>query len=394
MWSCNGTTSRTEIKMTKRTVESLLRSILLQLAFFCCFITSYAQENHACGSKKNNNEKKVFKRLPPVKETSITGITRIKDVTIQYLGAGGVLIAKGDNVVAIDPFFSNKAFSFGRFIRGKKSRLIKPDTTLIKELSPKIKNLKDANAVFITHAHYDHLLDVPYLYKKVFVKNPVIYGNNSTKAILKNLVPPTNLVSVHTTAAQHSKPEIHWINVGTNIRVMPILSDHAPHYKFVKFFDGETIASPTEEEYYKGTDPLMWKEGRTLAYLVEIMDGNDTLRIHVQTSACTPTEGLPPLAYKNIVGKVDIVMFCMPSFDNVESYPDSLIRYLNPTKLIIVHWEDFFEDYNLDREPTKYKIVPYNDAMCFIDIIEGIIFPATIREKCLLPVPGAFIRVE
>lgn len=374
-------------------LHKLLRTSCWTLIFYCCITASYAQpNNHSCGKNKHNNEKKFFKRLPPVKESTITGVTPIKDITIQYLGAGGILIAKGENVVAFDPFFSNTAFSFGRFIRGKKARLIKPDTALIDTLSPQIKNLKDANAVFITHAHYDHLLDVPYLYKKIFVKNPVIYGNNSTSAILKNLVPPANLVSVHTTAAQYSKPEIHWIDVGTNIRVMPILSDHAPHYKFVKFFDGETIASPTEQEYYKGTDPLMWKEGRTLAYLVEIMEGSDTLRIHVQTSACTPTDGLPPLTYKNRVGKADIVMFCMPSFDNVESYPDSLIQYLNPTKLIIVHWEDFFEKYDLNKK--RYKLVPYNNGMCFLDAIEKIIFPATVREKCVLPVPGAFIRVE
>jgi hypothetical protein len=372
---------------------SLLIKFFLLFGFYCYSVVASGQHKHPeCKVKINNNERKIFKKLPPVKDTSISGITSIKDVTIQYLGAGGILISKGETVVAIDPFFSNGAMSYTDWLKPWKTNLLlKPDTAALNKVVV-IKNLKNVNAVFITHAHYDHLLDVPYLYQKIFLKHPTVYGNNSVNSLLKNLIPAGSLINVQDSAVQYSKPQLHWISVGPNVRVMPILSDHAPHYKFVKFFDGETIDSPTMDEYYKGTDPVIWKEGRTLAYVVEITGPADTLRIHIQTSACTPDDGLPPASYMKQIGRVDISMFCMASFDNVSNYPDRLIHYLNPKKIIIVHWENFFRKYNMEKK--HYKVVPFTNGLCFLERMDKILFPATVREKCLLPVPNSFITVH
>ncbi len=371
---------------------SLILRYFSLLFFYYYSLSGYGQHQNDCPVKINNNEKKIFEKLPPVKDTSISGISQLKGVTIQYLGAGGMLISKGTTTIAIDPFFSNSAMSYKDWFKlWKINMVLKPDTSLLKKIAV-IKNIQNVSAVFVTHAHYDHLLDVPHLYHKVFLKHPIIYGNNSVNKMLKNLIPASDLINVQDSSAQFTKPEVHWIRVDENIRVMPILADHAPHYKFVKFFDGETTASPTTDEYYNGTDPLIWNEGRTLTYLVEITDPSDTLRIHVQTSACTPFEGLPPAAYMKQIGQIDISMLCMASFDNVTDYPDKLLHYLNPKKIIVVHWENFFKKYDLNKK--RYKIVPFTNGKCFIERMEKIIFPATVKEKCLLPLPNSIIRLN
>ncbi len=85
-------------------------------------------------------------------------------------------------------------------------------------------------------------------------------------------------------------------------------------------------------------------------------------------------------------------MMCMASFDNVDDYPDRLLSYLKPEKVIIVHWENFFKKYKLDKK--KYKIVPFTNGLCFLERMETLLFPATVREKCILPVPNSFIRIN
>ena len=369
------------------------KNIIIAMLFSLSSLSSFAQNKSTnCSPKYNNNEKKFFAKLPPVKELLLTGITTQKNITIQYLGAGGVLITKGETTIAIDPFFSNGALHYKNWLKPKKNHLfIKPDTSIVKQIST-IPNLKNVSAVFVTHAHYDHLLDIPQLYDKVFLKQPKIYGNNSVNNILKNLVPANKLVNLQDSAAQFHKPEIHWINIGTSFRIMPITSDHAPHYKFVKLYDGETIDSPTKEDYYKGTDVTIWKEGRTLAYLVEIIELTDTFRIHIQTSATTPNDGLPPADYIKKTGSIDMVMFCMASYDNVSEYPDRLLKYLNPKKMVVLHWENFFKEYELNKK--KHKIVPFTNGLCFLKRLEEIVYPLRLTDKFILPLPNSMIRLE
>lgn len=370
----------------------LLRQFL-PFIFLFFILSGYSQnQSDDCPTKINNNERRVFRKLPPVKDINIPLSSKIKGITIQYLGAGGILISQGVTTIAIDPFFSNTAMTYKNWFKPRSTNLfVKPDTHTI-EKAAAIVNLVNVSAVFITHAHYDHILDVPHLYKSVFSKKPIIYGNKTANNLLSNLIPKNNLVNVQDSASQFSKPDMHWIKAGPNFRVLPILSDHAPHLKFIKLFDGESISTPTPEEYYSGSKLAIWKEGRTLAYLVEITDNQDTFRIHIQTSACTPNDGLPPQEYMQQIGKVDVSMFCMASFDNVDNYPDKLINYLKPQKIIIVHWENFFKKYKFDKK--KHKIVSFTNALCFLRKMDNILYPATVKEKCILPVPNSYIRIN
>jgi hypothetical protein len=376
----------------KHTSPRVIRYFLLHFFLFFVIFGYTQNTTKDCSTRINNREQKIFKRLPTIKDTSISGISKIKGVSIQYLGAGGILISKGETVIAFDPFFSNNAIKYRQWFRPwKKSLILQPDIEELKEVGA-IKNLQNVTALFVTHAHYDHLFDVPYLYEKTMLKHPKIYGNTSVKTLLKNLVPDSDVINIQDSAAQFSKQEMHWINIEKNFRVSPIFADHAPHYEFVKFFDGEATASPTKEEYYKGTSPALWNEGRTLTYIVEIIENTDTLRMHIQTAACSPPEGLPPVSYMNQIKNIDISILCMASFNYVSNYPDSLINYLKPKQIVIVHWENFFKKYSLNRK--HYKIVPFTNAMCFIDRMEQLLYPATVKSKCLLPVPNSFIRLE
>src|SRR5688500_4434320 len=68
---------------------------------------------------------------------------------LRYLGVAGWQISAEGYSLVIDPYFtriSMRQLVFGRAI---------PNVALIRQYMP------SANAILVTHAHYDHLMDVP-----------------------------------------------------------------------------------------------------------------------------------------------------------------------------------------------------------------------------------------
>ena len=84
-------------------------------------------------------------------------------------------------------------------------------------------------------------------------------------------------------------------------------------------------------------------------------------------------------------------MFGAASFSYVNDYPEPLLEYLKPERLIICHWEDFFVKYNRKKKKkvrfTNIKKYLYNVNKVYPWKIDGV-------EKFILPKPGTIIKVE
>ena len=97
-----------------------------------------------------------------------------EDIEITYLGASGFLIERdGDDFAVLTaPFFSNP----------KITSILGPIYPNKKEIDRGLENtsLDNVKVILVGHAHYDHLMDVPYVVKKIKEQNPVakpkIYG--------------------------------------------------------------------------------------------------------------------------------------------------------------------------------------------------------------------------
>ncbi len=85
-------------------------------------------------------------------------------------------------------------------------------------------------------------------------------------------------------------------------------------------------------------------------------------------------------------------MICMASFDNVDDYPDRLLNYLKPEKVVIVHWENFFSKYSLNKK--RHKVVSVTNGLCFLERLEKLLYPGLLKEKCLLPLPNSVIHIN
>lgn len=220
---------------------------------------------------------------------------------------------------------------------------MKPDET---KLSQKMPPADDVTMLLIGHAHYDHLLDVPWIMQHR-APNAVAYGSVTVGRILRAVVEPERVVD-----AQSKMARVHgdepaddgtWIySTHRRFRAMPIQSMHAPH------FAGYTLASGSYDDDADLTElpstALGWKQGQVLAWMIDLLNdaGEPVLRIHYLDSASSPPFGLPVL---HDDGKtVDVQILAVSSWKKVDDYPRVLLARTQPHLVVLGHWENFLVD--------------------------------------------------
>jgi L-ascorbate metabolism protein UlaG (beta-lactamase superfamily) len=77
-------------------------------------------------------------------------------LTLRWLGAAGVYLTDGDTTLLVDPFFTRPTLT--RLVLGK----LRPEPTRIRS-ALKRAGVDDVDAVIVTHAHFDHALDAPWI---------------------------------------------------------------------------------------------------------------------------------------------------------------------------------------------------------------------------------------
>ena len=299
---------------------------------------------------------------------------------IKYLGAGGVVIKRGDDVLLTAPFFSNP--SIPRVAFGK-----------IRSLPEQINRFLDkkrdtylaaANAILVGHAHYDHLMDVPYI-KREYMPQARVYGSKTMKNILSGArdLQAGDIVSVEEKQVGTFKEPGKWWYPSPRLRFMALESEHAPILFGLKLFEG-TYSEPLPELPTRASG---WREGQTLAYLIDFLgaDGKTVeFRVHYQDAASTAPLGFPPLDKLDDQRPIDLAIVCMPGFDQVKHYPDAFIKTFTPQFVVIVHWENFFEP--LPDVASKLRTVPTENAERFLAILNE------MNVKFKLPAPGAWMH--
>ncbi|HSZ25214.1 MAG TPA: MBL fold metallo-hydrolase [Cytophagaceae bacterium] len=304
-------------------------------------------------------------------------------IELQYLGCGGFSIKKKKDKILIDPFFPNIGLlklgvsGFSQYLNDNscalcnnpttknkkhKGSCIRPDTCFINTLGDSnVVDFSGIQSVLITHAHHDHLLDVPHIYNR-FLKNEKvkIIGNESTYKLIQNLIPTSSFIHVEDSLTTYQKNGmILKLNKEGTIIAKPILSDHAPHLESVKLFDGEVCNTIKDaKEYYSGTHAHWWREGKTLDYLIEFIESKDTFRIFLQTSASCPKFGFLP----DTTTRIDLAILGIASYQYACNYPDEYIARLKPKQILLAHWEDFFVPYG-KKNP---KLVRGTDVKGFL----------------------------
>jgi L-ascorbate metabolism protein UlaG (beta-lactamase superfamily) len=256
---------------------------------------------------------------------------RSEPLRVVYLGSGGWILEHAGATVLTGPLFTNPGF----FTTGLLP--IRSDSATVDRYMSRY-DVSSALAILVGHAHYDHLMDVPGVAKR-HAPSARIVGSRTVAYTLGTWSGLADRVDVVDDSAGDQRTVGRWLHYGDDVRVMALRSFHAPH------FDGYTLyrgarAEPLTEEPTWATE---WLDGETYAFLVDFMAAPDSIafRVYYQDAVAPPPAGFAPEA---LIAErpVDVALIVPATFDQVDWHPEALVENLEPRRVILGHWEDFF----------------------------------------------------
>lgn len=298
----------------------------------------------------------------------------IAPLAVTSLGVQGFALAYGDDVVLTAPMFTRQS----AVLVGLAAPL-DIDTAAVDAGLAGVP-LDRVRAIVSGHAHYDHLLDVPYVMTRA--PGAALYANATARHILAALAPdrpagcttpPALTVARDRVVAMEADGYVDWTNCpalapagaplaggwaaapGGRVRVQAFCSMHPDQLGPIHFGAG-AIDEDLCELPRAAAD---WLEGTTLAFLIDFLDdhGRPVYRVFYQDA---PTDA--PLGHvpASVLAEhpVDLALLCVGSYDAVADQPASVVATLQPRYAISGHWEDFFLDAAAPPQPIPFLDLP------------------------------------
>jgi L-ascorbate metabolism protein UlaG (beta-lactamase superfamily) len=227
-------------------------------------------------------------------------------IRITYLGVNGYQLETDGHALLIDPYFSRVSFwnaTFNRPIAPNKARIDAP----LRQLRSPI------DAILVTHAHFDHLLDVPAIMKRTNAE--LIAG-----ATAINLACATGAL----------RDQCRVVRPGSARTIGPwtIRTLDARHDRL---FGKEPFPGNVTRSDRKPVKPSDWKLGEPLAFVIEA----NGRRIYIDSGG-VPGH-LPKLANKD----VDLAILGAALPDSRRRFAET-VRKLHPQYVLPSHQDDFF----------------------------------------------------
>jgi hypothetical protein len=252
-------------------------------------------------------------------------------VEMHYLGNGGWIFRRGNDVIATAPFVSHPTWL-------ALLRTAKPDEALIDEFVPPMDAVE---IVLVGHGHYDHAMDLPVI-ARTKATHATFVGGRTVTNVLAAAIDDRRLRAVQDRELATGGRKGQWLfNRARTIRFMALGSTHAPHVAGWKL-----VATGTVDERQRELPgaPLRWKEGETLAFLIDFLGPGERIdfRIYYQDAASEPGTGIVPDLEGPDVAPTDVAILCVAAFDQVPRNPEHILASVQPRHVIGGHWEDFF----------------------------------------------------
>lgn len=242
--------------------------------------------------------------------------SKISSPTISYLGTNTLLIEDSRTRILIDPFFTRCSSPLGLPIMFD---VIRPDEKAI-ENGLKASNIDSADAILVTHTHYDHALDIPPIAK---LTGATVYGTESARNVaLGGGLPEDRIVEI----CAGSKFRIGDFQIET------MMSKHVPLPLIVSPFigSGTVIGKPISPPVRASR----FSEGGVLCFRMKHPTGK--LLIY----------GAGPLIdydgdYSADVAVVAVGGLVLKARGYTRRLYNNCIRPTNARKIYISHWDDF-----------------------------------------------------
>ena len=311
--------------------------------------------------------------LPPTEADYSSPVTET-ELEMVFLGTGGIFLRNGDQALLGDPFFSNPPIPdwiLNRHAMVKKA-------TIDRYLPP----LDSLRAILVAHVHHDHAMDVPYIALKL---DPAIkvYGSETLRNTLYRALDPARLESLNTKAAGPGLPG-EWVPINDSLRILPILSGHAPHL-FGRVFNSDKVKRPLDAV---PQTVLGWESGQTLSFVIDFLrDGQPHFRVYYQSSAADAPNGMPPDGLLEDGKSIDLALLGVANHNRLQEYPVALLQALQPSRVVLLHWEVFWDTYS--QQSTEP--LPGLDLAGLVQKLERALPP---QVPVYLPGRGARILIQ
>lgn len=289
-------------------------------------------------------------------------------VEVRYLGVGGYYVRRGTDSILFAPSFTNPSI-----VALNPANAIQSDTRLVDRCLKKSmseEELKQLEFILVGHAHYDHLMDVPWVMLQHAPRAKAL-GSRTMRHTLAGAGLARRTLVVDECAAPRTGAMGRWIyNEAETVRVMAIESEHSPHWWLVKLMTGRyTVDRTTLPRTAFG-----WKEGQTYAYLVDFLDKRTKrvdFRIHFQDAASRAGYGAVPEGAKAGHPRVDLAITCVGAHASVADYPEPILRNAEPRHIVLGHWEDFFANQQCgeqkDPEPLVARLAQPTEFLSLVE---------------------------
>jgi L-ascorbate metabolism protein UlaG (beta-lactamase superfamily) len=281
------------------------------------------------------------------------------DRYIQWLGTSSWILSSGNDLVVVDPFFTRPSF-----VRVTASLMLPVipsnfayDPERIRAVLPELP--KDTKFVLLTHAHYDHLLDVPYYINQNSGRSIAYVGSLTARNILLGFKP-----SALDFVIAEQRPSM----IKGRVRVTALPSDHAPHFFGHTFMAGDVVSPMTEVPSRVG----QYVEGQTLVFLVDFLDAQENVvwRIFINGAANSAAGAEALRQHQSLLNehRINVAILCVPGWDKVDDYPDTLLRLLRPENIVLSHFDDFGSPYRPGEDPNNgMKFLPFANYDRFVE---------------------------
>jgi L-ascorbate metabolism protein UlaG (beta-lactamase superfamily) len=311
-------------------------------------------------------------------------------IKLKYLGAGGYFISNGVTSILVDPFFS----PYGMVPMSVRKISTKPENVEAGLIAIKSDLYTTTKAIFVTHSHYDHLMDVPYVFNHFLdPSKAMIYGSESTKNIIKTVVDSTRIKVIAKMVGNDKTPGSWQYLSDSSIRIMPVHTEHAPHYNSVvsiSLYGGQAEPINNYNSDLSKIPVTKWKKGDVYGYLIDFLDKQQVIfRIYLLSSASTLPNGM----VHDLILKerpVDLAIIGAASFANVEYYPEGILEHIKPKKVLMTHWEDLFRPY-LEDPPRFIRANNFKELIPRINKVYP--WKTGDQQNLFFPYPGLTIEI-
>ena len=278
---------------------------------------------------------------------SVTNVLAQSKITLSYFGAAGWEISDGKTIILVDPYLSRIKTSGLAAVTGAVApssalggpiedsrRTFTPADVVESDEAVIDTHVERANFILITHTHFDHSVDMPYIAKKT---GAVVIGTESTLNFARvSGVPEAQLVTV--------KGGEDFQFGDFSMRVIPSLHGVLP--RPLAPLTTRPEGFPANVKPPVRLDQLL-VDGGTLAYLVRI-GGHQILVFGSMNYIEREIEGLRP----------DVVMIgAAPQRKDVYDYTARLLRLLGHPRLVLpTHWDRSNIPYDVSQEPAIKRL--------------------------------------